>query len=176
MKLFLVFTKAAKRDADKWSTYPRKGTSTKHFNGWRPTFVASRGWLDPWKKRHGVHQLCITGKKLSSDYMATEEFIKEIDDLISSENYLAQQVYNCDESGLNFKLCRKKNLACQEESCAPGFEMGKERVTVLACSNATGDKKLPLMFIGKSKNPRGIKKCEHECTSCILQESEKKRG
>ncbi|GBN41381.1 Jerky -like [Araneus ventricosus] len=87
--------------------------------------------------------------------MAAEEFIKEIYD--SSENYLPQQVYNCDESGLNFKALPQKNLAYQEESCAPGFKMSKERVTVLACSNTTGDNKLPLMFIGKSKNPRPLK-------------------
>ncbi|GBM25423.1 Jerky -like [Araneus ventricosus] len=106
-----------------------------------PTFVVSNRWLDRWKKRHGVRQLCITGEKLSSDYMAAEEFIKEIDDLLSSENYLPQQVYNYHESGLNFKaLPQKKSLACQEQSCVPGpgFKMSKERVTVLACSNATG--------------------------------------
>ncbi|GBN60278.1 hypothetical protein AVEN_205733-1 [Araneus ventricosus] len=94
------------------------------------------------EKRHGVRQLCITGEKLSSDDMAAEEFIKEIGDLISSEDYLPQQVYNCDESGLNFKAPLQKWLACQEESCAPGFKLSNdsvsERMTVLACSNATG--------------------------------------
>ncbi|GBN29125.1 hypothetical protein AVEN_77441-1 [Araneus ventricosus] len=89
--------------------------------------------------------------------MAVEKFIKEIDDLISSENYLPQQVYNRDESGPKFKALPQKSIACQEESCAPGFKMSKKRVTVLACSNAIGDNRSPLMFIGKSKNPRALK-------------------
>ena len=33
----------------------------------------------------------------------------------------------------------------------------KERVTLMACSNATGSHKLPLMFIGKAANPRCFK-------------------
>ena len=33
----------------------------------------------------------------------------------------------------------------------------KERVTSMACSNATGTHKLPLMVIGKSRNPRCFK-------------------
>lgn len=59
--------------------------------------------------------------------------------------------------GLNFKALLQKSLACQQESCAKGFKMSKERVIVLACSNATGDNKLPLIFIGKSKNPKALK-------------------
>lgn len=33
----------------------------------------------------------------------------------------------------------------------------KERVTLMACSNATGSHKLPLMFIGRAANPRCFK-------------------
>ena len=35
-----------------------------------------------------------------------------------------------------------------------GTKKAKERVTINACSNVTGSIKLPLLFIGKSKNPR----------------------
>ena len=33
----------------------------------------------------------------------------------------------------------------------------KERVTLMACSNATGNRKLPLMFIGKAQKPHCFK-------------------
>ena len=33
----------------------------------------------------------------------------------------------------------------------------KDRITLMACSNATGTHKLPLMFVGKAANPRCFK-------------------
>lgn len=51
----------------------------------------------------------------------------------------------------------KKSLASINETSAPGHKMNKERITVLACGNASGTHRLPLMCIGKSKNPRALK-------------------
>lgn len=120
-------------------------------------FTASNGWLDRWKRRHGIRQLTISGEKLSADNTAAKEYLDEFADLISSENYSPQQVYNADETGLNFKALPTKSLASKEESSAPGFKMNKQRLTVLACSNAAGTNKLPLMVIGKSAKPRALK-------------------
>lgn len=90
-------------------------------------------------------------RKLTLDYMAAKEFIKEFDDMISFKNYLPQQMYNRNANSLNFKALSQKSLECQKESCAPGFKLSKETVIVLerACSNGTADNKLPLMLIGK---------------------------
>lgn len=120
-------------------------------------FVASTGWLDRWKKRHGIRQLTITGEQLSSDNAAAQMYIDEFDSLIIEGGYSPQQVYNADETGLNFKALPNKSLASEQEARAPGFKMNKERVTLMACSNAAGNHKLPLMMIGKSKNPRAFK-------------------
>ena len=40
---------------------------------------------------------------------------------------------------------------------ADGLKKAKDRITVNAFANVTGDNKLPLLFIGKSKNPRCFK-------------------
>lgn len=48
-------------------------------------------------------------------------------------------------------------LASKQEDNAPGYKKEKERVTVLACSNAKRVQKLPLAFILKSKKPRVFK-------------------
>eukprot|EP00794_Sanderia_malayensis_P001923 gene1923-2180_t len=37
------------------------------------------------------------------------------------------------------------------------MKKAKDRITVNACANATGDIKVPLLFIGKAKNPRCFK-------------------
>ena len=51
----------------------------------------------------------------------------------------------------------KKSLAAKQELGVPGFKMSKERLTVLAWSNAAGTNMLSLTVIGKSKKPRAFK-------------------
>ena len=46
-----------------------------------------------------------------------------------------------------------RTLAAHSEMHAQGMKKQKERVTAMACSNATGKHKLPLVIIGKSENP-----------------------
>ncbi|KAL4126596.1 hypothetical protein QTP88_010808 [Uroleucon formosanum] len=62
-----------------------------------------------------------------------------------------------DETGLNWKALSSKSLVSQREATAPGYKLSKDRVTVMVCANATGTHKIPLLLIGKSKNPRCFK-------------------
>ena len=116
-------------------------------------FAASNGWLWRFCQRHGIRQLSLQGEKLSADRQAAEEFIPKFRKFIEENNYTLSQVFNCDESGLYYKLLPEKSLAAQFEKSADGRKTQKERVTISACSNATGSIKLPLLLIGKSKNP-----------------------
>ena len=118
-------------------------------------FSASQGWLDRWKKRHGVRQLSISGESASADTTEAENFVLSFPAIL--EGLSPQQVYNADEMGLAFKQLPSKSLASKEEKRAPGFKMNKQRLTVMACSNATGNHKLPLLVIGKSASPRAFK-------------------
>lgn len=129
----------------------------KQFSDECKLFTASNGWLNRWKKRHGVRQLSICGEKMSADKSGLEKFKTEFEQLVAKEGYSRDQIYNCDETGLNYKMMPAKTLASQQEAMAPGHKKNKERVTILACSNATGTHKLPLMCIGKSAKPRAIK-------------------
>ena len=49
-----------------------------------------------------------------------------------------------------------KTLAAQQEQSASGYKRSKGRVTVLACANKSGNHKLKLLLIGKSKKPRAF--------------------
>ncbi|XP_046737740.1 jerky protein homolog-like [Diprion similis] len=134
----------------------------KQFPDESETFTASCGWLDRWKKRHGIHQLSICGEKLSADEGGLTKFKNEFEKLVAEEGYSRDQIYNCDETGLNFRMMPSKTLASREEAVAPGYKKNKERVSILACSNASGTHKLPLMCIGKSVKPRAIKHIKPE--------------
>ena len=67
------------------------------------------------------------------------------------------QLFNCDETGLYWKLMPNRTLVSSREKEAKGFKVPKDRVTVMPCANATGSIKLPLLFIHKSLNPRCFK-------------------
>ncbi|XP_023225692.1 tigger transposable element-derived protein 2-like [Centruroides sculpturatus] len=134
-----------------------------------PKFVTSTGWLDRWKKRYGVWQLSICGEKLSGDTEGMSQFKENFQKFIEAEGLTGEQLYNCDETGLNYKLLPAKSLAFKEEQSAPGFERSKERVTILACSNATGEHKLKLDLIGKSKKPCVFKHIEMDKFSVWYQ-------
>lgn len=96
------------------------------------SFIASSRWLDQWKKRHGVRHLSICRDTLSADTASAEEYIHECFEIVSWQNYSAQQIYNADETRLKLFLDEAlpmKSLATHEESLAPGFKMNKHQLT-----------------------------------------------
>lgn len=115
------------------------------------------GWLDKFKKRHGIRQIRIHGEKISADHDSAEVFIDEIAAIIKEENISLEQIYNADETALFWRYMPRKTLATLEEKKPSGVKDIKERLTVLACANAAGTHKLKLMIIGKSARPQSFK-------------------
>lgn len=125
--------------------------------GLEGTFDASSGWLTRFKQRHGIRELEIRGEKLSSDNQGAEKFCKEFNQFALNENLLPAQIYNADETGLFWKCLPSKTLASEKEKTATGHKVSKERITLMCCSNATGEHKVKLFTIGKSRKPRSFK-------------------
>lgn len=121
------------------------------------SFSASQGWLDKFKKRHGIRQLAIAGEKLSANIESAKDFVERFEEMIEKENLTLDQIYNADETGLFYRMMPSKTLASKEEASAPGYKKSKDRVSLLVCANASGTDKLPLLLIGKSKKPRPFK-------------------
>ncbi|CAG9584542.1 unnamed protein product [Danaus chrysippus] len=121
------------------------------------SFVASNGWLYRFKSRHGIRELEIQGEKMSANVYAANSFKDDFKKHLDENNYDLDFVYNADETGLNWKSLPSKSSVSIRENSAPGYKSSKERVTLLACANATGTHKIPLLLIGKSKNPRCLK-------------------
>lgn len=117
----------------------------------------STGWLHKFKKRHGISLCTLSGEKLSADKDSADDFIDEFEALIKEEGLSPEHIYNADETALFWRCLPKKTLACEEEKTPSGLKELKDRVTVLACSNAAGTHKLKLLVIGKSKKPRAFK-------------------
>ena len=119
------------------------------------SFSGSTGFQWRFCNRFGIRNLAIAGEKLSADKSAAYETISEFPELI--EGYLLPQIFNCEETGLCYRLLPTKTLVGGIETKADGLKKAKDRITVNACANVTGDIKLPLLFIGKAKNPRCFK-------------------
>lgn len=123
-----------------------------------PNFKASAGWLHNFKSRHGIRELNIEGEKLSAASAETvESFKKKFQEMVAKMGLCPEQIYNADETGLNYKALPTKTLASVSESYAPGFKMQKQRITAMVCANASGTNRIPLLLIGTAKKPRCFK-------------------
>lgn len=121
------------------------------------SFKASSGWLARFKSRHGIRELEIQGEKLCANVASADSFVDELKAFLDEKEYDLDFVYNADETGLNWRALPSRSLASRRENSAPGYKVSKDRVTVMVCANANGTHRLPLLLIGKSKNPRCFK-------------------
>lgn len=51
---------------------------------------------------------------------------------MEKEAICTEQIYNCNETGLNFKMLPSKTLISRNGKFAPGYYRRKKRVTILA--------------------------------------------
>ena len=115
----------------------------------------SSGWLNRFKQRHGIRSVKVSGEIRSSDLEAAEAFLPELQRVVESEGLVPAQIYNCDETGLNWRMTPDRTLAERSDpTCSQGHKQAKDRATVLLACNWEGSHKLPLLVVGKSRAPR----------------------
>lgn len=115
----------------------------------------------------------MTGEILSADIKASDMYKISFEKFVSDKNLSPSQVYNADETGLFYKMMPKTSLASKLDEKAKGHKKSKDCVTLLCCSNATSEHKLPLMLIGKSAKARALKNISVNCLP-VLYRSQKK--
>ena len=85
-----------------------------HVNGESPnhdSFKASTGWLDKFKKRHGIRNLSIPGEKLSAAEETVEPFLGKLQKVMEERGLIPEQIYNADETGLLWKCLPQELLS-----------------------------------------------------------------
>lgn len=123
------------------------------------SFSAYEGWFARFRERHGLVFRNVCGEKAAVDE-------RRIADWKTTElpQYLARyepaNVFNADETALFFKALPEKTITFKGDPCVGG-KRSKERVTVLLASNMSGTERLPLLVIGKARNPRCFKNIHH---------------
>lgn len=121
------------------------------------TFFASRGWFDRFKTRFSLHNVSFSGEKASADQEAAAIFPSQLKSLINDKGYVTDQIFNCDETGLNWKKMPARTFLTKNEKSAPGFKVSKDRFTLLFCANSSGSYRCKPMLIYKSETPRAFK-------------------
>lgn len=106
-------------------------------------FKASNGWLQKFKERHQISYK--NGGSSSINRCFITEWLNEVKELISG--YKERDIFNCDETGLFFRVLPENAMSFSNETCSEG-NLSKERLTVLLCSNMDGEFEKPLI-IGK---------------------------
>lgn len=107
---------------------------------------ASSGWFTRFKNRHGIREVILKGELLSGNVESAEMFKVQFEKFVVDEGLLPEQIYNTDESGLFCKCLPTQTLAFNQERCAPGHKISKDR--------------LPLLIIEKAKKPHSFKGTE----------------
>ena len=144
----------------------------KQLNGEDSTFKASSGWLMRWKKRHGIGCNAISGDIKSADNEAAEQYPTKLHEILDEGGYTEDQVYNCDETGLMFKMLPRKTLSVKRDPTKhEGVKEAKDRVTILLTVNKTGDHKLKPLCIGKFKNLRAFHHVNRKILPCVYDYS-----
>ena len=119
-------------------------------------FKGSHGWLDRFKKRYNVQQYTRCGEGNSAPLTDLDQHRRELHDVLA--RWDLENIYNCDETALYWKLEPSKTLARHPIA---GTKKPKDRVTIMLACNATGTSKLTPIFIHKYKNPRCMQNVNH---------------
>ncbi|CAF1013162.1 unnamed protein product [Adineta ricciae] len=109
-------------------------------------FKASNEWLDRFRIRYNIQFRAICGKARSVDLNTVDDWKDRLFSMI--EHYNPMDIYNCDETGLFYKLMPDRSLVVDRNDCRGG-KKSKERYTVMLCKNWSGTDKLKPVIIGE---------------------------
>ena len=109
-------------------------------------------WVYRFRLRHGIVWRGLQGEARSVDDSVADEFKTTILPRLL-EDYDPDDIYNADETGLNYLATTNKTMTFKTDDCR-GTKQSKARITVLVCANMTGTDKRPLLTIGRFNKPR----------------------
>lgn len=113
-------------------------------------FKASNGWLESFKRRNNIRSAVISGEANDVDQSTVDDWTRCLSSIC--EGYAPQNIFNADETGLYYRALPNKSMTVKGQTNRGG-KNSKERITVLLCCSATGEKMKPFI-IGKSQHPR----------------------
>ena len=96
------------------------------------------------------NNVIISGEAADVNPTTVDDWHKCLPDICAG--YTNKDIFNSDETGLFFRALPTRSMVAKGDDCKGG-RIAKDRITVLLCCSATGEKLQPLV-IGRSLNPR----------------------
>ena len=119
-------------------------------------FKPLNDWLEKWKNKHNVAQKNVAGEEGNVSETTVDSWLERVREL--TKDYVAQHIWNMDESGAFWKSLPDRSLTEKKKRCRGGNK-SKQQVTVAFFINAAGEEKL--VIIRKSKKLGCFKKLQH---------------
>nr|KMM72253.1 centromere binding protein Cbh2 [Coccidioides posadasii RMSCC 3488] len=110
----------------------------------------SNGWLEGFQKRRSIKNRIYHGEAGSA--IDAEQQMKSIG--MALQHYNARDIFNCDETGLLWKLVPDRGLSTRS---LHGRKKEKAWITAHLCCNSDGSERLPIWFIGKAQQPHAFR-------------------
>jgi len=120
-------------------------------------FMASNRWLQRFKERYNLSAQQSSGESAKVNMDSVQNWLEKNKDVLLK--YKPNDIFNCDESGLFFKMLPNKTVHFKGEKCHGGTQ-SKQRLTVHFTTNMSGTEKLPPLIIGKTRRPRNFPKLQ----------------
>jgi hypothetical protein len=109
----------------------------------------SVGWMTGFLRRHGLLFRQLHGEAASADPVAVQEGLRRVQQV--TDSYAAEDIYNMDETGLCYAMAPTRSIC---SSKMRGVKKNKTRITLAMTANADGSDALPILYLGRAKNPR----------------------
>lgn len=116
-------------------------------------FTASNGWLEAFRRRNNINFRVLCGESANVDKEAADDWKRHLPAVV--EGYAAEDQFNADETAVFYRQLPRKSMVFKGESCKGG-KFAKERLSIMLCCSATGEKLKPLI-IGNAARPRAFK-------------------
>lgn len=134
-------------------------------------FKAGEKWAKNFVRRNGLESKNLFGEAGSVDHEKVKEGLEAIRQ--KCEKYDTENIYNVDETGLQYKLMPKRTYLSMKENrkTARGTKdmHFKDRISAFMCANASGTDKVEMVIIGKAKKPRCFE--DNPCSLTYFQQA-----
>ncbi|KAM9678556.1 tigger transposable element-derived protein 4 [Trichechus inunguis] len=118
-------------------------------------FKCSNGWLDRFKSRYGLVFRAQPVEATATPVDPSTVWCQNVLPYYLND-YHPQNIFNIRETGLFYRMLPTNTFAFKGETCSVG-KLCKDRITLGVGANMDGSEKLPLLIIGKNRNPHCFK-------------------
>ena len=132
---------------------PQVGPHVKPF-----AFIASDGWVQRFRGRHGIHNVKTYGEKGSNNEAEAQRYVAafrtELIERGLAPSRVIEILFNIDETGLSYKSVPKRTYKFTGQEFMTRKPI-KDRITMLVGASMDGYKLKPVV-VGKSLDPRAL--------------------